>query len=563
MMTVKLRHKKTLSLLIILGYLLSVLPARIVARPQTTPLSARVAKKGRPSLVVLITVDQLRGDLLDRYKQLFKGGFRRLLDGGLIFTRATVDHCPTNSYPGHVTIATGMHPAHHGIIDNSWAEQTGQKFVAVAGVEDPLEKIVDFPSLTGASPHRLMVTGLPDWFTNGTRARAVNISSGEYASLLQAGKSRTDTYWFSIEAGRYVTSTYYRNSYPEWVQRFNRERLPHYMSQRGWECTVPEKARRLSRRDDAPYEFDGVHTTFPHIFSNEVPEGHSDNPQAYSSWFYFTPMIDAATLDLASEAVRALSLGGKGATDYLSVVVSATDSIGHRYGPLSLEQLDNLLRLDLEMGQFFQLLDEAVGRGRYIVALTADHGAPEIPEYLSETGGKGRRVKAEEIDMLLREVKEATAGVNLTQAQSGATAARIAEKYDFIADIITNEELASPRPADEFLALYRNSYFPNRTPIYPLASGTFPSLARYGLRVRLKEGAVPYFAPSVHGSPYMYDRHVPIIFMGPGIPAGRSKVSARTVDIAPTLAGLAGVRTPPNLDGKRLQLNRLLKSRLN
>lgn len=511
-----------------------------------------------PKLIVLITVDQFRGDLLERYDKVFTGGFRRLLDTGYRYTRATVDHAPTNSYPGHVTIATGSMPARHGIVDNSWVERVGDKPAMTGGADDAVEKIVGFPKMQGVSPAKLMVTGLADWVMGQDKNAVVAcISSNEYGSLLHSGKARGHTYWFSPEAGKYVTSTYYRSDYPAWIERFNSEKLPLYINQKTWRSTVPEKWKRLALPDAAPYEFDGTHNIFPHVFEKEVPREQVNDPQALADWFYFSPFTDEAAIALTRDAVTELKLGQRNSTDYLSLTLGSTDSIGHRFGPLSLEQLDNLIRLDRELDKLFKFLDSRVGAGKYIVAITGDHGASDIPEHQIEKGIKAFRVSAGNMDAVLEEAGKyaSTVSSETPPEKVRAEVARIAEKYPFIGNAITRDELAAPDNKDEALEFYRNSFYPGRSPIYPVVSQKYPSFASYGIRIRLAENAVPYFAPSNHGTPNFYDRHVTLIFMGKGIKSGKNSAAARTVDIAPTLAARGGVKIPVEIDGRELSLS--------
>jgi predicted AlkP superfamily pyrophosphatase or phosphodiesterase len=515
-----------------------------------------------PKLTVLITVDQLRGDLLERYDRAFTGGFRRLMDNGFRYAAATADHAPTNSYPGHVTIATGAFPARHGIIDNSWAEEANGRLISVGGAIDNREKIVGFPALPGVSPGKLLVTGLPDWYLQQNPKSVVAcISSNEYGSLLHAGKSRGHVYWFSPAAGRFVTSTYYRSDYPAWVERFNTENLPQFLKQSIWENTVPEKFKDLSLPDGIRHEFDGVNTVFPHVFEKESGRNDSaENITARADWFYFSPFADAAALSLAREAVLELKLGRDKIPDYLSVTLGSTDGIGHRFGPLSAEQFDNLLRLDRELGDFFDFLDRKVGAANYVVALTADHGASDIPEWQKDQGGVSSALRVAETDMddLLGAVSRYEPKQSESPEKKRADIAAIAEKYKFVGDAITQEDLAGKENPNEYLQFYRNSFRPERTPIYPIVSRKFPPLVVNGIRIRLAENSVPFFAPSNHGTPYFYDRHVPIIFMGRRIKQGISRSKARTVDIAPTLAKLSGINIPVEIDGKPLGLKRLL-----
>ncbi|HSS50707.1 MAG TPA: alkaline phosphatase family protein, partial [Thermoanaerobaculia bacterium] len=266
----------------------------------------------------------------------------------------------------------------------------------------------------------------------------------------------------------------------------------------------------------------------------------------------------AATLELAQDAVRELALGRRGTTDALSIVVSEVDDIGHGYGPRSQEQLDNLLRLDRELGAFLAFLDRTVGPGRYVVALSADHATPDIPEHRRAAGEPGRRVAEAEIDAVLAEVRTAEArapGSAGETADRTAAIVAVVKKADFVADVMTPADLAGTGRADDpFLTLYRHSWRPDRVPRFPLfsfADGT-SSIAEAGVMVRLAEGAIIDLDSVVHGSPYDYDRHVPLIFFGAGVAPGRSAVKVRTADLAPTLAALAGITPPAALDGKAL-----------
>jgi hypothetical protein len=420
---------------------------------------------------------------------------------------------------------------------------------------DSSEAIVGAPGLPGVSPRKILASTLSEWIEAADpQARVVAVGSGQYASLLHAGHARGDVYWYAGAAGRYVTSTFYRKDDAEWVARFNREALPRFKEDaKDWESTVPETARSLARPDASPYEARGRFSTFPHRFANEAPPAVQRDEKAPSFWLAMTPMLDAATLSLAQEAVRALELGRRGTTDALSIVVSQVDDIGHWYGPRSQEQLDNLLRLDRELGDFLAFLDRAVGPGRYVLALSADHATPDIPEHRKEAGEPARRVTEAEIKGVLDEVRAA-------QSQPGSTdeiAQRVAEvvkRHNFVADAMTPARLSGSEAGDPFLALYRHNWRPDRVPRFPLFTfedGRSP-VAEAGVMVRLTEGSVIDLDPVVHGSPYEYDRHVPLVFFGAGVRPGRSAEPARTVDLAPTLARLAGIPVPAALDGRAL-----------
>lgn len=506
-----------------------------------------------PALVSLIVVDQFRADLLERYEPYFTGGLRRMLDEGHRFTQARHDHGITNSSPGHATLATGRLPAHHGIVDNSWLEVVNGAWRAVSAVEDSTAPILGFPDVGNASPRRRLADGLADWVAQADPyARVVAIGQGAHSTNSLAGKTSGHAYWSSPAAGQFVTSTYYRDAYPDWVERFNRELLPPFLAQDTWANLAPLSARDAARPDAAPYESDGIHTTLPHVFREEVAPDDAEDPRARYEWFSSTPMHDEAILALAQEAVRALGLGRRSSTDYLGINLSSLDDVGHGYGPLSQEQLDAVLRIDRMLGAFFEFLDEQVGPGRYLVGLTGDHGVATAPEYAREIDMPGRRVSQDEIDRLVAAAHGLGAPPTEYSDALANRVAELAEQFDFVADAVTRRELEQGEPADSFVALYRRSYRPDRSFWFPLVSRERQFLADFGVFVRFSEGTIPDYATAVHGSPYEYDRRVPLLFLGTGVPHGVSDRPVRTVDVAPTLAWLAGLPFPDDVDGTPL-----------
>jgi hypothetical protein len=540
-------RKALLALLVLLS--LALLPSCREPRGSTPP-----------KLVVLVGVDQLRADYLRRYDSALSGGFRRLKDEGRYWERAIVDHAPTLSYPGHATLATGAYPRTHGFTANDWIETDAsgvKRRVLVAA--DPTTHSVGHPDEPSVSPRSLRVTGLADWIRAADPdARAVALSTGPALAMIYGGRAlpderRNHAYWLARSEVAFETSSYFRSSYPGWVATFNSEQMPRFAESRVWETTVPEADRHLARRDAAPYEGDGEHTTFPHAF-----EGDED---AYSRWFFDSPFADEALFALAATAVRAEKLGQRGATDLLTLAVKSVDRIGHDYGPRSQEQLDVLVRLDRLLGSFLQLLDETVGPDRYVVALSADHGAPNVVEFEIEEGRPGRRVREEEVQALLDDVER------LVETHPGpreVVAERIArelERADFVAKAMTPTELAGGGESDGVLRAYRHSYIPGRDTSFPLwtrevlygrVGDAHP--VNWGVVVALAEGAQLWTAPSTHGGPWAYDREVPLVFMGAGVARGRGTGPARTVDVAPTLAGRAGVEVPDTVDGHALPL---------
>jgi len=267
------------------------------------------------------------------------------------------------------------------------------------------------------------------------------------------------------------------------------------------------------------------------------------------SWAYSTPMVDEALLRDVGNIAQAEQLGSDTTPDYLAIAVSSTDSIGHDYGPVSEEQLDTLLKLDAALGAMLDDLDRIVGKGRYVVAISADHGSVDPPEQQCL-----RRVTTPEIEAVLDRV-EAIAEAN-TGSQQELTDKIVEElkRADFIGDVYTRSILAKAPESDWKAQLMKRSFIPGHVTDFPLWTNK-PRVhhpARYGIFVQFKEGMIFDHARSVHGSPYEYDRLVPVIFYGAGVPARLLKEGGRTVDVAPTLAALAGVARPENLDGQAL-----------
>ncbi len=529
----------------------------------------------RPKLLVLIALDQFRSDYLERYDEAYTGGIRRALDRGRLWPRAIVDHAPAVSYPGHATLATGCLPGHHGYNANAWleigADGTARR---VSVVSDDNEGIVGRADHPGLSPRNLLVTGLADWVRAADEdARAVALSTGSALALIYGGRAlpvetRNHAYWLSERDGTFVTSTYFRADYPDWVEHFNRERIPTFHTEREWDTTVPSGHRDLARADATSYEGDGIHTAFPHRFENAgdtsdpPPRSYGprdEAPDDYFAWFYRSPFADEALFALAEEAIGSLALGQRGATDLLAIAVKSTDLIGHDYGPHSQEQLDVVLRLDRLIGRLLDVLDEAVGEDRYVVILTADHGAPDVVEFELEQGRPAHRITEQEIQQLLDQVDRLV--VTYQGPADGLPAAIAAEleRSDLVARAMTPDELGGDGPADDILAAYRKSYVPSRRSPFPLwtsdvlngnIGATHP--ANWGIVVEFVEGTQLWTARSAHGTSYRYDREVPIVLLGAGVEPGVADTPARTVDVAPTLAAIAGVPFPDSVDGAPL-----------
>ena len=519
---------------------LALLSAAILAgacRPQTP------APPGEgPTLVVMLAVDQLRPDLLHDYDTLYTGGLRRLLDEGFRFTSATHDHAHTVTAPGHTTLATGVYPTRHGIVGNTWFVRDGDGWRGLYSMEDPQSPILGHPEMSGRSSANIRRPGLADWIVERDGdAHVVSISGKDRSAIGLAALARGEVYWLAGEAGVFVTSTYYRDDYPGWIRDFNERIMPEIYADTLWESIVPPAARALTRPDTSRWELDGVHSAFPHRPADTGDEGSAEGHNAWR--IDYTPFPDRAVVELAMAAVRELQLGRRSTIDYLAVSLSQADLVGHRFGPGSREQLDNLLRLDAELDRLLAFFDEAVGPGRWVLAFASDHGVLDIPEHLAEQGVRAERLTREHRQQLLDAIQGGMVAWN-GQEPVEESIERAVAALPFVAGAYTYADVESPSPPDSFAALMANSH--SRERAVDIAE-------RWGVYVRYQPNSLPWSsAPATHGSPYHYDRHVPLIFLGAGVEPGMSEERVATVDAAPTLASLAGVRAPEDLDGRSL-----------
>ncbi len=531
-----------------------------------------------PKLVVVISVDQMRADYLTRFASVFEGGLARLAGegGGAVYTEAHHDHFFTSTSAGHATISTGVYPTRSGIVANSWWDREERK--TVYAVADPNAPIVGRAGLSGRSPANMMREAVGDWLkghSSGSKVYAVALK--DRAAITMGGRRPDGVYWYDAETGRFVTSTYYRDSVPGWVRAFNDSALVDSYFTKEWTRLLPEEAYSASREDGFPEESDGVHITFPHRFDDLIDssaerdgevKGSVPRPR-YSMAYYdevkWTPFGDELTFAFIERMIVTEEIGKDDVPDLLFVGASSADYIGHRYGPFSQEVQDYYLRLDRMLDGFLDFLNETVGEGRYAVVLTADHGVLPLPEYLARQGVDARRIgrlERQEIiiealtDVLedmrileqLRGVSASPYGVVMrfreevpmyTEVRARRAIASRLRESEYVADAFAYDDVLEPSD-DPFRGQYLRSFHPNRAP---------------DIIIRYKEHYLYRMARggTTHETPYRYDTHVPLVFWGPGIPAGRYDRRVLTVDIAPTVAALLGVEAPDDLDGVVLQ----------
>jgi len=493
----------------------------------------------RPRLVVVITVDQLRPDYLERYRPQLKGGFAMLLKTGASFTDAYQDHAVTETAPGHSTILSGRWPVHTGITRN------------LAGVQDQAAPLIGVNGV-GASPARFRGTEFFDWLKAAdSGARALSISGKDRGAILPIGRAKEQVFWYA--GGFFTTSRYYADSLPTWVRVFNGQRIPFRAAATQWTLFLPE--REYPEPDSVAYENQGREVVFPH----RLP---ADSAEAALA-FVATPTMDSLTLAFALEGVRALQLGGRGATDLLAVSLSTTDYVGHAYGPDSREIHDQVVRLDRYLGRFLEQLFVRYGRNNVLVVLTADHGVTPFPER-SRTMGHPGAVRVIP-DTIMRSVNAAldqrAGGGDWVQFESGMLV--VPDRAKLVAQGVNVDSVVAD-VATRLRALAGVARVDR--PVDLSAKDTADPVVRRWMHQVAPDGGVelvatlkPYsiWSPAnvfiaMHGQPTELDAHVPLILWGPGIQRGVYSGRVNTVDIAPTLARLLDLTPAEPLDGRVL-----------
>ncbi len=516
------------------GALLALLAPSWSAAQGAAPSRAWPPPERVPTLVVLITVDQLRPDYLDRFASQLTGGLARLAHGGAVFTNAFQDHAVTETAPGHATTLSGRFPSHTGIVRNS------------AGVQDPQAPLIGNPR-ANASPFRFRGGTLIDWLRiKDPRSRALSISRKDRGAILPLGRAHQEVYWYDPANGRFTTSTYYADTLPAWVQAFNARHLPaHYAGVR-WTTLLDTG---YTEPDSNPVENRGSDYVFPHLLPADTAQAVRVLPDY--------PWMDDVTLAMALAGVRARELGRGPATDLLAVSLSSTDAIGHRYGMESRELHDQILRLDRVLGAFLDTLFMLRDSSRVVIALTADHGVAPTPElYAARTHRRTFRVDLSPLERTFARALEARhvppEAFSLEEGMVLVDRAAFARAHVNADSVIAAFAAAARRVdgvrrVDRFRTLARDTL---RDPIARRWVHQIPPDLPVELVVTLEPYSVwGSYAAGIHGSPYDYDAHVPVLLYGPLFRPGRYGRMVRVADLAPTLAWVTATAPTDCVDG--------------
>ena len=494
---------------------------------------ARAASQRQPKLVLLVAIDQFRYDYLVRFRDQYTGGLNQILTQGAVFENANLEHYPTVTAIGHATMLSGATPALSGIMGNDWYDREEHK--RVLSISDDSVKLLGGIG-PGASPHRLLVSTIGDELKMahaGEGTHVIGLSLKDRSAILPAGHMADAAYWYDTKTGNFVSSTYYYPDLPEWVKSFNANRPSDKFAGAEWVFSgAPSGGKRLPPMP-GPELYAGI---FDSPFGNDLLE------------------------KFAERAIAAENLGQHNATDLLCLSFSSNDAVGHAFGPNSPEVRDISIRTDRVLGELFAYLDQRIGMQNILVVLTSDHGVAPLPEDLARWKMPGGRLSSGDLFGPMKLALEAKFG-----------------KGDWILDTAgtspyLNLDLIRQKGLNE-VEVRR---------ITATAAAAVPHVMRVYTRDQLQRGAVPNDAISnrvirsfnatrsgdleillepywirsaegtTHGTPYSYDTHIPLIFMGPGIKPGHYPENVALNDVAPTLATILGIETPSGSVGRLL-----------
>jgi predicted AlkP superfamily pyrophosphatase or phosphodiesterase len=511
----------------------------------------------QPKLVVGIVVDQMKMEYLYRFSNDFsETGFKRLMKEGYTFQNMHYNYMPTYTAPGHASIYTGTTPTIHGIVGNDWFNKATGKDMYCTDDEN-VKTIGDGTDSEGKmSPKNLQSTTITDELKLATnfKGKVIGMSLKDRGAILPAGHFADWAFWYS-KTGAFISSTYYGESLPNWVTNFNNAKHYETYIQKGWELFKPKETYNESLTDNSPYE-GKLYKKTP-FFPYNLKDMYDNNDAGV---LRSTPFGNNLLADFAKETIEKEALGKDEITDFLTVSFSSTDYIGHILGPRSIELQDTYLRLDETIADFLAYLDKNVGKGNYLVFLTADHAGAENVTYLKDNKYDVNNLNSKTIKNELVEFSKTTFGEDLILDYSNFN-------LFFNKDLIKKKELELSKVKEEFTNYLYQQKFVKR--VYSeeqilassgadfylnfIANGYDPS-QNGELVITLKPGYVEYSSTgTTHGSPYTYDTHVPLLFYGWHINKGESFDRKEITQIAPTLSQLLKITYPNGTKAELLQ----------
>ncbi|MGJ1366479.1 alkaline phosphatase PafA [Sphingobacterium spiritivorum] len=514
----------------------------------------------RPKLVVGLMVDQMRWDYLYRFADRYgKGGLKRLLNDGFTCQNTYINYIPTYTAIGHSSVYTGSVPSIHGIAGNDWImEQTGESMYCT---QDTSVTGVGTTEKEGKqSPRNLLTSTVTDQLRLATnfKSKVIGIALKDRGGILPAGHFANAAYWFESKSGNWISSNFYMDQLPKWVQDFNSRKLADKYLKQDWNTLYDISTYTSSIADDNVYEGKWAgedKPTFPHLTSKLMKD------EGYEL-IKTTPYGNQLTLDLAKAAIENEKMGNNPTknTDFLCVSLSSTDYVGHRYSLSAIEIEDTYLRLDQQLEEFFNYLDKTVGQGNYTLFLTADHGASYNSRYFMDMKGNGGYFFSRQVMKDLDAALNAKFGVtklvkslmnyqvhlnyplieksNLDVDKVKEEIIKVLKKEEgiaYVVDVEKGDNMAIPQPIRERII---NGYNMKRSGVIQIV-----------LEPQWYDGS-PRSTGTTHGTWTPYDSHIPLIFMGWGIKPGASNRVVNMTDIAPTISSLLHITEPNGNIGK-------------
>lgn len=549
----------------------NILQLTLLILVAATATSQSSADEGKDEirLVLQLTIDGLRADLLARYADRFgDDGFLFLKRNGTVFANAHYQHANTETIVGHATLATGAQPSVHGMTGNVWFDaETGELSYNIEDAEYPLiptrevevkgdqvDPAQQLARTSGRSPRALLAETFADKLKahSGGRSKVFAVSGKDRSAVAMGGRAGK-AFWMSTDSGDFITSTYYYDAYPDWVASWNAERNADEYAETDWRLLNGADTYLLVHQDDRAYETDlrGFGRTFPHRFG-----GHG-NKLLYTQ-LIASPRGDQLLSDFAKTLIESEGLGQDDVPDYLSVSFSGVDAVNHFFGPSSLENEDMLLQLDNTLADLLANVDKKVGLRHTLVVLSADHGFAELPEYKTEMGFDAGRLTTDVVLAAAQRISKQLFGLdNLVKFyyrpfvyldDDVLAAANLNKKTvnESLAEALTREpgiylavstEGVEDEPDSKLLGQIRNN-------IHPVRSGDI-YVVQDPYWFNFDKGPVA----GMHGSPWNYDTHVPIIFAGNRIEPQIVYRPVQPADVAPTLAALLRMSPPASAQG--------------
>ncbi|MEC4005348.1 alkaline phosphatase PafA [Flavobacterium sp. SUN052] len=511
-------------------------------------LFSNLHAQDRPKLVVGIVVDQMKMEYLYRFQNDFgDNGFKRLMNKGYVFQNTHYNYLPTYTAPGHASIYTGTTPATHGIVGNEWfSRKLGKEMYCTDDAS--VKTIGDGTKAEGEmSPKNLQSTTITDELRLATnfKGKVIGMSLKDRGAILPAGHFANWAFWYS-KTGAFISSSFYGSELPNWVTEFNNEK--HYMPyiNQGWNLLKPIETYNESLEDDNKYEgkLNGAKPVFPYNLKEMYEKNDAGIIRA-------TPFGNDLLEEFAKKAIEKEELGKDNITDFLTVSFSSTDYVGHTLGPRSIELQDTYLRLDNTIADFLNYLDKSVGKGKYLIFLTADHAGAENAKFLNDNKYNVTNVEPKEIRASLKKFSIETFGDDLVLNYSnfnlyfnkeiiktkGLDLTKVKQSFkDFL---VTQDQIKRVYTEEEILTNSGNDYYLNF-----IAKG-YDATQDGDLVILDKPGFIEYGATGTsHGTAYSYDTHVPLIFYGWNIKKGETHDRKIITQIAPTIAQKIKVAFP-------------------